>query len=238
MGGFDACVIWGFVTECQQIIANCVEYNIPWVFMDMGYWTRKNYYKVTVNARHPDKYIMDRPRTSDRFDKHGLVLKPRRPHTNDGIILLAGMSGKAAWSFGYENEQYERDAIAALQMVSKRPIWYRPKPSWTNARPITGSIFASDKNHSFSHCLARAHCIVTHHSNVAVDGLIEGIPAITFKGAASAICGYDLTKVEHPSFPEDNLRRQFLHNLAYCQYSIEEMAAGTCWRQLKKDGLI
>lgn len=235
MDGFGAIVIYGFVTECQDAVKAAERARIPWVFIDLGYWARSDHYKITVNDRHPTKYFMRTNRSSDRFNRWGVPILPRKGAT-DGYILLAGMSGKAAWSFGLKPEEYERVTISTIQHTTKRTIVYRPKPSWGNAGPIAGSIF--DKRTPYDAALAAAHVVVAHHSNVATDAILAGIPAIAKRGAASVLAPYDLATVENPVWPTDDQRRQYAANLAYSNWSVEEMRNGACWRDLRESGLV
>ena len=233
MKGFDAALLWGFVTECQQIVAACKEANIPWVYMDNGYQLRSTHFKVAVNDRHPDAYLMKRDMPGDRYKKWGVEILPWRSNlTPADPIVVAGMSPKAAWSFGLAFEEYERATVAELRKHTKRPIIYRPKISNSpNAAPIPGSTF--DGKEPISSVMARAHCVVSHHSNVGCDALLAGVPVFTRRGAALSmgISDDELNHVEEPFYPVD--REQWACNLAYCQWSSPEMVSGECWRHMK-----
>ena len=72
--------------------------------------------------------------------------------------------------------------------------------------------------------------LVTHHSNAAVDALAAGIPVFCEDGAASLLSMPRLADIENPPLPEG--RAQFFADLAYCQWSVPEMASGACWDYL------
>lgn len=235
MRGYQACIIYGYVEDCQKVIGACQKQGIPWVFIDLAYWHRNNHYKISVNDRHPTDYFMKFHRPPDRFSRFGLSVKPRQAVT-DGYILLAGMSGKAAWSWNFRAEQFENEAARAIQNVTKRKIVYRPKPNWGNAGRIPGTHF--DKSTPVEQAFKSTHVVVTHHSNVGCDALLAGIPVISKRGAASVLGKYDFSTVENPHWPTDEARYQFACNLAYCQWSLAEMTDGTCWRQLRADNLV
>lgn len=232
MQGFDAAVLWGYVTTCQNVIKSCKDKGIPWVFLDMGYWQRADHFKVAVNERHGTAYFMDKPKPPDRFKKFRISVKPWRK--KGGNILLAGMSAKAAWSWGLQNEEYEKNTVYQLQRLTAREIIYRPKPNFVEAQPISGS--KMDRHTPVEVALLRAHCVIAHHSNLACDALLEGVPVLCKYGLASVLAPYDLTSVEHPFYPEG--REQWAYNAAYCNWSLEEMASGKCWGFLKEEGLI
>lgn len=209
------------------------------VYIDLGYWGRREggrfsgYHKIVVNARHPTAYLMDVCRSADRFERFGVQIKPWR---RDGQhILLAGMGDKGAAAEGFLPEEWERKTIAHIRSVSDRPIVYRPKPSWKQARPIFGTRYShrdTPVEREFENCWA----VVTHHSNVAVDALLAGIPAYAMGGVAMKLQQWPLLTIEDPHLPDG--RNQWAANIAYCQWSIAEMHAGLPWQHLKTQGLI
>jgi hypothetical protein len=232
MSDFSAAVLWGFTSPCQKVVEACMARGIPWIFIDMGYLCRDKYFKVALNDRHPTDYIMRKPMPNDRFERLGVPIKPWKMD-NTGHILLAGMSGKAAWSFGMDAELFERSMIAELQKHTSRPIVYRPKPSWPNATPLKGATF--NRFGSYEDVLNGAFCVVTHHSNVGCDALLAGIPVFTRLGAARplALSHTDLELIETPHYPTEVQRTQWAANLAYCQWTAKEMASGECWQHFK-----
>jgi hypothetical protein len=231
MEDFDAAVFYGFVVECQDVMNACKRVHIPWVFCDLGYWQRDTHYKVCVNDRHPEAYMMKRAMPADRLKSFGVSIQPWRKGGQN--VLVAGMSGKAAWSWGMPAESFERDIIVRLRRIAtKRPIIYKAKPSFAAAKKIEGAQF----NHKtpINDLLKDAHCVVTYHSNVGVDALVAGVPVFADRGAASKLALPTAlldTRLELPWFPEG--REQWAANLAYCQWSVQEMADGSCWKHMR-----
>ncbi len=235
----DVAVFWGFIEECQKIAADYTRLGKPWVYLDMGYWAREGgnagHFKVSVNARHPTKYFQRFAHSQDRARKFG-VDRVRSYRSGGRPILLAGMSAKAAWAEGLEPvESFERRCVAALRNVTDRPIIYRPKPSYKAAQPIEGTIY-SPPEQNLAAVLADSHAVVTHHSNVAIDGLVDGVPCFVWDGVATLMGSNDLREIETPRRPPNRLN--FCADLAYCQWSVTEMHAGTVWRHLKSEGLV
>jgi hypothetical protein len=233
MKDFDVAIFWGFWENCQRIVEVCRRENKPWVYVDLAYWRREfGYFKVTVNDRHPEAYLMNRQAPSDRWDSLHVRIEPwKKESAATAPVLVAGMSGKAAWSWKFQAAEYERNVIARLRNITKRPIIYRPKPNWHQAAHIDGSKF--DKLTPVDKALATAHCVVTHHSNVGCDAIVAGVPVFCRRGAAlpMSLPDSDLTKIETLFYPEG--REQWAANLAYCQWNLQEMAGGECWKYLK-----
>lgn len=212
------------------------------LFVDLGYWSRRKrtrwdgYHKIIANARHPNAYFQDRAHPHDRVAVHGLKFKPWREPTPRGHILVAGMSGKAAAADGILPERWERGVIHRLRNLTKRQIVYRPKPNWIGARPIPGSTFGI--NQTLEDALEGCHAVVSHHSNVAIEALVAGIPCFLVDGAGRPMsgCAKTLDDIETPPMPET--RQQWAADLAYTQWSLQEMQTGKAWLGLRKEGLV
>lgn len=234
----DVAVFYGFDGSLQRVFRAYREAGRPAVYVDLGYWGRveggkfAGYHKVSVNGRHPTAYFQSRRHDDRRFSKFRLTIEGWRAGRS---ILLAGTSEKGALVDGFKAEEWERQAIALLRQHTDRPIIYRPKPSWTGARPIEGAVFAHSME-DVALALNDCHAVVTHHSNVAVDGLIRGIPAFCIDGVATPLALSDLSLVESPKREGD--RHRWACDIAYCQFTVEEMRAGVVWRHLKSEELI
>lgn len=209
------------------------------VYVDLGYWGRREggrwtgYHKISVNARHPNAYFRAIPHPPDRLKRFHVEPKPWT--TTGRHILLAGMGDKGAWAEGFKPEEWERWAISEIRKVSKRQIVYRPKPSWKTAKPIAGTIY-SPRERDVEQELRECWAVVTHHSNVAVEAVLAGIPAFCWGGVALEMSLQDLSRIEAPFHPEG--RAQWAADIAYTQWSIAEMRTGAPWRHLKAEGLI
>lgn len=211
------------------------------VFIDLGFWDRRlknknryeGYHKISINDRHPTTYFQNRAHAADRIARFNLTVQPWR--TSGRYILLAGMSAKSSWVEGFAAEEWERSAVKQLAAVTDRPIIYRPKPSCPNARPIKGTRW-SPREEELESLLKDCHAVVTHHSNVAVEGLTAGVPAFCWDGVAKPMSLQEFGKIDQPLHPEG--REQWLADIAYAQWNLEEMREGLPWRHLKDEGLV
>lgn len=232
----DACVFYGYIPSLQKIMADYRAANKPAVYIDLGYWRREGmqgYHKVVVNGRHPTAYFQRKRHNDDRLKALGVAIAPWRIRGRN--ILLAGMGYKASVIAEHiAFESFERDAAAKLAAHSKRAVYYRPKPNDERSRPIEGTTFARDLD--LDRMLHNCHAVVTHHSNVAVDALVAGIPAFCWQGVAAPMALQDLARIEKPWFP--GCRHDWACDISYCQWSVPEMAEGLPWRYLKDEGLL
>lgn len=233
----EVAVFYGLAGGLRRVLADYREKRRRAIYIDLGYWGRRKktrwdgFHKMVLNARHPTAYFQAKPHPPDRFAQFGIAVEPWRSEGRH--ILIAGMSAKAAAAEGLRPEQWERATIARLRQITKRPLIYRPKPNWIGARPISGSTF--DPERPLAAALRDCHAVVAHHSNVAVDALIAGIPVHCPLGVASVLGEPELAKIENPRMPDG--RAQWAADLAYCQFSLEEMTSGVAWRTLIAEGV-
>jgi hypothetical protein len=210
------------------------------VFIDLGYWAREGqegHHKIVVNSRHPTSYFQKRKHSADRFKRLGIAIKPWR--TNErGSIMVVGMSAKAAAAEGLRPEQWETETINQLRKLTKRTIVYRPKPNWNGSQPIVGAVFqrGDQQGRDVRQVLQDTYAVVTHHSNVGVDAVLEGVPVISVEGIASVMGCSEITSIDGLMYPDN--REQWAHDAAYTQWTVTEMRTGAAWRHLKDEGLV
>jgi len=208
------------------------------VYIDLGYWGRRKasrydgYHKLAVNSRHPTAYFQNIAHGPERFLPFRVPIMPWRKSGRH--IIIAGMSAKAAAAEGLRPEQWEREMVEALRQHTDRPIIYRPKPNWDGARLIPGT--QMQRGVSIGDALKNCHALVSHHSNVAIDALLAGVPCICPGGVASVLSGNNIRQIER--LPMLDGREQWAADIGYTQYSVDEMAEGRALRYLLDEGLI
>jgi hypothetical protein len=239
----DVAVFYGLVESTKATFENYLAAGKHVLFVDLGYWGRRDggrfigYHRIAFDHRHPTPAQLDRVRCpGDRFEKFGLEPAPMR--RAGSRILLAGMSDKGAKSYGFQYQEWEREALARMALGTKRVIAYRPKPSRSDPqKPINGIEFAGEPLR-LKDALADAWAVVTHHSNVGIDGLLSGVPCFCAEGIIKAMAKTDLREIERPYYPDYETRLQWFRNVAYWQWSVPEMAKGLPWQWLKESGFL
>jgi len=228
----DLAIFYGLAYGLKSIMEEYLAAGKQTILIDLGYFGRnaggklKGYHRFAINGLHPNDDQLNYVGKECRFTKFGIKLKPYGPR--EGAILVAGMSEKAAWVYGLKPEEWERKGIKKLSKY-KDDIIYRPKPSWKGASKIPGAEYSV--NESLEEVFKRTAFIWTHHSNVAIDGLIEGIRSDVVTGVM-----YKLS-CQSKDHPTDEERLQFLTALSYCQWDVHEMTTGRAWRFLRENFL-
>lgn len=233
----DVAIHYGFGDNLRRIFDQYVAVGKKAIYVDLGYWQRRKrtrfdgFHKFVLNDRHATSYFQRTPHPTDRFDALRVPIRPwRRERRN---IIVVGMSGKGAMFEGFRAEQWERQTVANLRALTDRPIIYRPKPNFKEARPIPGAIF--QRGVELDEALRDCHAVVCHHSNVAIDAILAGVPAICPIGVASVMSGTELKQIESPPMPEG--RHQWAADIAYTQWTMAEMSDGLAWQYLRNEVL-
>lgn len=160
---------------------------------------------------------------SDRFDALGLAIQPWREEGEH--ILLVGQAGGTDARFTMPTG-WPDDVIERIRAVTDRPIIYRPKP--TRPLPLLrkhAGVTTADPHVPISELFQGAWAAVIHSSKVSAYALLHGTPVL-YDGEScvlSSLYGRGVELVEDPPMPE---RKPFFDDLAYAQWSHDEIASG------------
>ena len=211
------------------------------IYLDLGYWSRKShfgdysgYHKAVVNARHATEYFQIHDQPGDRLDDAPTIQDWK---TGGEHIVLAGMSEKTAPASGFRYLEWEHKTIRALREITDRPIMYRPKPSDKRARPIPDCLY-SPGTQGILTALNGACCLVTLHSNAAIDAMAYGLPFHATEGLASRASVPQLDDLFRVNPAHTLDRERFLRQVSYCHWTRHEIADGTMFAQYIEDGIL
>lgn len=191
------------------------------IVLETGYIKRgdgpTNYYAAGFNGLNGRADFKNKNSPADRFLQLGVEVKPWR---EDGSHIV--VCGQVPWDAAVDHldfDGWKDSTLGKLRSLTDRPIVYRDHPC---IKAPTESLQAALKN---------AWACVTLNSNSAVEALLEGIPAFAFDRGSMAwpVANRDLCWVDNPSMPD---RQQWLNNLAYTQWTPDEMASGMTWGHL------
>jgi len=221
------------------------------------------YSRISVNGPDPVAYMMLTRRNSERWNRLGFEIKALPTKRNAGHILICASSEKYhdfhrlpaphEWTVGL---------VSQLKKLTERHIVYRPKPSST--QPQVGVVDTDDPDEmrkalehyravlfrnkaipgaSFSNgaskigdALRGCHVVVTHGSAAAMDALLYGVPAICLGNSiARPVSETDIAKVDTPKTPTEVERAVWCNQLAWCQWTTQELRSGEAWSHLKEE---
>lgn len=248
--GYDMAVVMGIKGISPDVFQAWIRAGKQVLLIDKGFTRPKlnvpsrgdpAYWRMCINDPQPNAYAFTKNRPSDRIDRIQVDLKPFRKTGKH--IVLCGSSNKYYRFFGIpkqEDYHFRTVKIIRKSMHDIRPIWYRPKPSFWRRHelecpPIPHTVFRKP-NTRLTEDLKDAWCLVTHGSNACFDAIVYGIPVCaTGLCASEPISEMDLKNIDDPYVPSEDERRQWLQDIAYCQFSFAEMSDGTAWQYLSEE---
>jgi hypothetical protein len=242
---YDLIVFVGVRRKSRRIYNHAKEAGLHTLMVDKGYMLRGTHMRFSVDGIHP-WYLGREPYTDARLKKFGIAPLPR--HRGGDYILFAGSSQKYCdfHELGDASDYAEKICGQLLNVVRTKDslntrVIYRPKPSWwgrlTHKRIPQGVVF-SGPDQDIAALLPKCRCVVTHGSNTGIEALIAGIPVVTTATGPDtspiySIVGHDLNQVLDPPFPSDEARRQRLSELAWAQFSFDEIASSFAWSSVR-----
>lgn len=161
----------------------------------------------------------------DRFAKLGIEVKPFRSHP-DGHIVVFGQRGIGTTAMA-SPPNWHIDVAARLRKIQPREVRISPHPGPPAIDPeVTKKTIAE---------LDGAYCAVIWSSARGVRALVEGVPVIYqaphWIGELAA--AHDLGMVGRlEGWARDDLRARALHDMAWAQWSVDEIQSGDAFRTL------
>lgn len=215
-------ITWGLGhPECQKLIADARKSGRRVIGFDLGYWRRKDHFRITFDHDHPQAFVMGRDHTKHRWLGAGIAL--REDADPEGHILLIGTGHKTAATYGEPPGEWEqRTAKVIRHKYPGRHYVFRAKPGGKNDAVPSG--FTADTSETIEAALKACALVVCRNSNVAVDAIIAGVPFSCEDGAAMAVA--DMQPLDLDA------RLKFLHNLAHFQYSAAELQLPVIWDRI------
>lgn len=207
----------------RKVMRRCEQEGRDYYYVDTGYFgndKKKDFHRVTRNAmQYFDK--LDPNCSDDRF----LITRTQLyRHTPGKNILICPPSQKAMKFWGLDVDQWLRETVATIESLTDRPIVIRKKGPRSERITVDTMQMALSRN---------VHCMVTFNSIAAVESLIYGKPVFTMgPNAAQPLANTDLSAIDSPFMPDYDQVRNLCCNLAYNQFTVEEMRSGKAWAML------
>lgn len=221
----------------KRVMDGQKEAGKEFIIVDSGYIRRDRYYSVAVGGLNAQGRFYNENSPPDRFNALGIELKPLQ-HRPEGKIILAG---QVPWDCNVQDVDYMGWVLEAFtqlcDMFGRDRIVFRPHPKVKNEirYPVPEQFFT--QNEWLEQDLEQAGLLVCYNSNSAVDAALSGVAvAVLGPGSVAAPMAFNsLSEICETGAPEQSVsfnREQTLHNIAYAQWTPEEMAEGKTWAHL------
>jgi hypothetical protein len=212
------------------------------IVIDSTFIGSDNYVSIGINGiKNNADFCIKQPMPDDRWElisqKENLQLKPWQPHTENGHILILGQNRFGVSSYDIDVWKWHIEIATELLKITNREIRFRIHPRGRFAQalenfPKDKRITISQDNKPLKEDLKNCHCAITYTSNAACEALLEGVSVISI-GKGSPV--YDIT--DHDLSCIETVisynREQWLYDLCYKQWSIEEIRKGLPWLHLR-----
>jgi len=250
----DCAVLAGVKNDSPAIFRAYTGAGKHAIIIDKGYIRVKGgmlgtlYFRMSVDEFQPTGYMGRSPRPSKRWEAvkwlplDGKIAPQWSHRARDGngkyVVFCGGSQKYCDWHGLGDANGYAEKIIAEIRPYLKpsQEIVYRPKPTYKEARPIEGTLYSHGGKRQLGWYFHEAQCVVTFGSNAAVEAVANGIPAVVLgDGVAGAISSRDVSEINDPRLvPRDEVE-QFFRDLAYCQFTLDEMKDGTAWKYLREE---
>lgn len=141
-------------------------------------------------------------------------------------ILLVMPNPKACKYYGVDYDTWVKETQEKIKQYSDLPVEVR----------IKGSRSERVKEYTIYDALdSGVHATVAFNSMAAIESIAHGVPAfVSVPCAAGPLASCDLSQLGNPFKPDVNLIEKQCHNLAYGQFTIEEILNGTAYDLTEK----
>lgn len=184
---------------------------------------RKIYHRIVKNAmQHDCIYDVPGNRWNDLV-KFNPDLEYKGWKKSGSKILLVLSTEKPFQYYGENRDIWIKNVIATIKKHTDREIVIREKAS--RGERTNDTIYEALDDDIYA--------LVTYNSIAAVEAIQHGIPAFALAPtAADPVGNKDLTQIENPSRPDEDLIQRWLHSIAYSQFSLDEIITGQAWRMV------
>lgn len=215
---FTHSISYGILRGTGDVFRDCMAANKEWWEIDRGYFGANHfdgYYRVSLNGTRALYRSCDLSR--DRLEALGVTYAPWNKNGNHVLICPPS---EAVYQF-YHNEKangWAETYQAIARTYTKREVRIRHKDSKT---PLHED-------------LKDCHAVLTYNSNVAIDALRLGIPAISI--AETELTEWNKLRTEdiesNKLYEAD--REALFRYLSYCQFTLPEMRNGYAWEKCQE----
>lgn len=228
-------VVYGILRGGATVMGELYKREDPFWFIDNGFFKPGHfdgYYRIAKNSLQPEYRELDLP--SNRLKKVLPILSPWS-YDENGYVLLCPPTEVSSSFHGFSSEIWEKKATNIIQSFSGPELFIKVrKKDDVDAQPL---IFD----------LKGARCVLTFNSNVAIQALARGIPAICdslnlipfepLSKCYSVVKSYNKLTIEELQKSPKKLecdRLKLFTFLSYCQFTLEELENPQTWNLIRE----
>lgn len=240
----DAAVIWsvlwnGRMRPNQRVWQHYRQQNKPVMVLEVGCIRRGTTWRVSLNGINRSAYFGAANMDNTRANNIGLTAAPWR-HSGDHVLICTQHTHSQQWENMPNLDQWLMQTIETVQQHSKRDIMVRPHPRCRTPQVEQKyrNVFRQEPKHcagtydEFDLTFSNAHAVINWSSNPGVQAVLNGVPAFVGPNSlAYAVAEHRFDCIEQPRFCD---RTQWINDLAWTEYTVEEIAEGMPLSRLRQ----
>lgn len=197
--------------------------------LERGYVRRDEYYAAGWGGLNGRANFRNQYCDPDRWNQLKVALTPWQQEHGSHFLLVGQVPSDASVQNVDFFDWCAKTAQRLRKLAPAMPVVFRPHPLALDRTP---EIFGTKRsNNSLMHDIDNAAMVVTYNSNTGVDAILSGRPVYTED--IGSMCWQLASKnLEEAFYPERAYVEQWAYNLAYTQWTVEEMKDGLPWRHL------
>lgn len=220
-------VVWG--VNNRSLIEHFIKNHIDYLVLERGYiGDRMEYTSCGFNGLNGRADFVSKNVDDKRIYHIERYIQPPRKSRGEYILINGQIASDASVkAIGFN--KWLQETHSSIAKITDRKVYYRPHP--LDVEPfIPDGLDVIDGN--LQDAMGNAHCVVTLNSNSAVDATVAGIPSITMDKGSMA---YKVTKHQISDIINCKVlhRNNWLREMSYCQWTINEMRSGQAWNHLR-----
>lgn len=240
----DAAVIWSVLWN-GRMLPNLRVWNHyrdckkPVLVAEVGAIKRGETWRIGLNGINRSAYFGTVNNSNHRALQIDLNAKPWK--TDGDYILICGQHTQSLqWKNMPTMSQWLMTIIEQIQLHSKRDIVFRPHPRCRlpDIELQYQRVYRQeprllpDTYDDFDLSLHNVHAVVNWSSNPGIDATINGVAAFVGPDSlAFDVANHDLCSIDSPQY---NCRSQWINNLAWKEFTVEEIAQGLPLNRLRQ----
>jgi len=237
----DVAVIWsvlwyGRMSKNKAVWDHFTKQSKPIIVLEVGALKRNVTWKVAVGGINNEAYFGHATNNDNaRLTALGINIQDWKDTKEDNSIIICGQhQASHQWRNMPPVSDWISNTIQEIRQYTDRPIKVRSHPRYPfNFNNKESNVVESMPKridivqdfYDFGTELSTAHCVVNWSSNPAIEAVLDGVPVFTGPDSlAHAVANYSFDTIETPLKPN---RQQWANDLAYTEWTVDEIAKST-----------
>ena len=204
----------------------CLKAGVPYLLIDKGYFHRSRYHRFALNGFTPC-YLGSGHADPARFKSLHVPCSARRRPKASNIVFIGFDNKYGAFHGLTDAGEYATGVAEQVQHIIQG----------TSLKWLVRSR-ADRARMPFSAVLPSCYCVIVHGSIAGVEAVMAGVPVVSLGGRAANVV-HDLSNlaledVVNPKLPDEKAVAKRLAELAWCQFTYEEIRHGLAWEVISE----